>query len=621
MNNESFTLTGLAESAYKEYNILSKTFGENSEEESLKEAASISSPNTTNVVEESKLRVIQKNTLNDAAKYLSKTFGPMGSNTKIVTGKDYTAIDSSYSKDGLKVLSKIMNSGVIEASIISELENITRHVEKEVGDGTTSTVILTSLIFEKLIAIQKNYNIPPYQLIRKFEKVADDIKEEILSHKRDCTVEDIYNISMISTNGNEEVSNNIKKIYEDYGMDVELSVSLSTTENSMIKVFDGLTIKEGYASPAYITNLNSQVSEIHNARVYHFADPIDNDQMISWFKAIITNNIFEKIKAEEEPVPTVITCPRISNDMEATMKEITQFMFGYSNEEYIEVKPQLLIITNVVASDELIMDDIANLCGCKSIRKYIDPKILEKDQQDGIAPTIETVADFYGTCELVSADAKSTKFINPAHMRKENSDEFDDIYLSMVAFLENAIKEESDQKSSHDIMLLKKRLAALKSNMVEYLVGGITITDKEATKDLVEDAIKNCKSAATYGVGYAANYEGLRATHKLIHDNIGDSIESFILSAIYCSYVEISKLLYGTVSYSEKDINRAVFVSIEKGYPINISSGELSNGEVDEHVLGTIMLDIQILDTISKIVSIMVTCNQCLLQGTAINTY
>lgn len=91
------------------------------------------STNVNNVVSAETLRKIQSKTLNETKNYLANTFGPMGSNTKIIKGNNQETITSSYSKDGLKVLKNISNSGPIEASIIEELESITRAVEKEVG--------------------------------------------------------------------------------------------------------------------------------------------------------------------------------------------------------------------------------------------------------------------------------------------------------------------------------------------------------------------------------------------------------------------------------------------------------------------------------------------------------
>lgn len=126
-------------------------------EEALKGAIDVKlDQNRNNVVTEEKLRAVQKHILAETKEFLSKTFGPMGSNTKIITGEEIKSVQAIYSKDGAKVLSHIMNSNPLEASIVEELIEITRRVDKEVGDGTTSTVILSSLIFDGLINIQNN---------------------------------------------------------------------------------------------------------------------------------------------------------------------------------------------------------------------------------------------------------------------------------------------------------------------------------------------------------------------------------------------------------------------------------------------------------------------------------
>lgn len=591
-------------------------------------AAEFEVGNNTNVVSGEKLRKIQENTLNQTAGFLSKTFGPMGSNTKIVSGENIKNISSTYSKDGLKVLKAIINSNPIEASIVEELTEIARTVEKEVGDGTTSTVILSSLIFSKLMEIEKKYTIPPFQLIRRFESIVNEIKESIKNDSRECTLDDIYDISMISTNGNEEVSENIRKIYEEYGMNVDLSVGISNNQDSVVKAYDGLTVAEGYSDPVFVNNASNGTSEIHDASVYHFADPIDTMEMIAYFEAILDHNIYDRIQNDEKPIPTVITCPRISRDMSATLKQLAQHLYQYDNSGMSSAKPPILIVTNVVASDEVIMDDIANLCGCKSIRKYIDPKIKKRDQEEGKAPTVENVFEFAGKAEMVVADAKKTKFINPQHMHKINDDGTvteDPIYTMLVNFLIAEIENAKATASAGEVGTLKKRLSALKANMVEYLVGGVTISDRDATKDLVEDAIKNCKSAAEYGVGYAANFEALYHSYttfmKYYESSDNDSIDNDIRASILSAYYDITKILYGTVCSEEGTIKNAIEISLDHKTPYNICNGELTDTPNGGNVKCSIMLDIEVLDTISKIISIMVTCNQCLLQATTINKY
>ena len=578
--------------------------------------------NTSNVVTGSTLREIQNKTLEETAKFLEKTFGPMGSNTKIIKGNNQAEITSSYSKDGLKVLSNIINSAPIEASIVDELISVTRAVEKEVGDGTTSTVILSSLIFRNLIEIEKKFNIPPFQLCRSFQKVVDDIKENILTDGRECTIDDIYNISMISTNGNKEVSENIKNIYEKYGMNVELSVGISNSTDSLLKVYDGLTITEGMSDPVYINNKAENTCEIHDAHIYHFADPIDTMDQIVLFESIITHNIYEPIQNDESPIPTVITCPRLSADMSSILKRLAEQLYQFDNNNAQSAKPPILVITDVVASDEVIMDDIANLCGCKTIHKYIDAEVYKKDIENGIAPTVDTVMDFCGHAELVVSDIKKTKFINPDHMVEKENGEKDPMYTAMVNFLENEIAQEEGKESAKSLGLLKKRLSALKANMVDYLVGGVTISERDMTKDLVEDAIKNCKASALYGVGYAANFEGLKNSYLVCNKYKEGSIEEAIARCIFVAYCNITNILYGTVELNQNIVFKYTLHSIENGMPYDISNGYLpSLSEKSDNVLCSIKLDINILDTVSKIITMMATCNQCLLQSPHLNKY
>jgi chaperonin GroEL len=267
---------------------------------------SVQFSNKNNVVSGKKLREVQKKTLAETADFLAKTFGPMGSNTKMVGGKDAATIKSEYSKDGLKVLKHIMNSGPIEASIVEELIDITRHVEKEVGDGTTSTVILSSKIFDRLTKIEEKYHMPPFKLIKAFKTVVSTIEDHIRENGRDCTTQDMYDIAMISTNGNEEISDIIKQIYNDYGTDVDISLGISNTSDNQLKIYDGLLITEGFSDAAYINNPVKNTAEIPNAHIYYFKDPINTMDMIGYFESILKHNIYDPMELNTEYIPTVI---------------------------------------------------------------------------------------------------------------------------------------------------------------------------------------------------------------------------------------------------------------------------------------------------------------------------
>jgi hypothetical protein len=253
------------------------------------------------------------------------------------------------------------------------------------------------------------------------------------------------------------------------------------------------------------------------------------------------------------------------------------------------------------------------------IKKYIDPKIQKADQEKGEAPTLDTITDWCGTAELVSASATKTKFINPISMVTEG----DNTYEALLEFLKVEIKKaESDNEDHLSLHRLKKRLRCLEANMIEYLIGGISISDRDALKDLVEDAIKNCASAAEKGVGRAANFEGLLASYKELLETLIDtdkSVEDNIKYIIFRAYYNAAFTLYNSAVEEDK-VHNIIKKSLENESPFNVVD-LLDGNYVGNNVLCSIDTDIEILNAISKIVTLMVTSNQTLVQVPALNKY
>lgn len=572
-----------------------------------------------NVVSKHKLRRVQKEILNKLREYITATYGPLGSNTVIVTGNNKQTIQANYSKDGLKVVKNITFNMPLEMAIHSQIEDIARFVEHQVGDGTTSSIILSSYIFNGLSYLEESTQIPPRELVNRFIKITDNIKDRILKRKQECDLDKIYKIAMISTNGNKEVSNNIYNIYKEYGMDVSIDVSISNDTDSKIKIYDGLIINEGYSDPAYINNAIDNTADIHNAHVYYFRDPIDTGEMIAYMEQILIKNIFEPGQDNEDMIPTVIISPRISRDASGLLAKLITLLYNYNKDGMQSRKPPVLVITNISGTDEDITSDIAKLCRCKDIAKYIDPNIQEEAQKKGEAPTIDNVHEWYGECELVVADTDKTKFIRP----KAIVDKFDTTYDMLINFLKAEIKKSKEENADAlEIGRLKKRLRCLEANMVEYLIGGITVSDRDAVRDLVEDAVKNCASAAENGVGYAANFEGLLAATEAKKDNIYFDIDYSISKIIELAYRNAAIDLYKSV-VPEKQAEEYLEASLRNKRPFNVVdiSRRIDSENPGDDVLTSINTDVEILNAISKIVTIMVTANQALVQTPELNRY
>ena len=619
----------------------------------------------SNVVSKRTLREVQQWTLQKLKEAVEPSAGPFGSTTQILkidpnsVGQQNALMQATeYTKDGHTIISHVRFNKAIEDSLQKEITDLTRHIVKKVGDGTTSVTILSSLIFDELLKLDED-KYPPYLIIETFQKVVDDIKKIIKSNAREMTEDDAYDIAMICTNSNKRVANIISKIYQDYGKDVFIDVGASTGNEDVIKTYDGLTLDVGFSDTCYINkvaNSNKFVldpndienvhgeSIIKDANIYAFTDPIDTVEMQQLFDAIIYDNIIEPFKNMqtsknpkdfEKIIPTVIMAPKISLDMSSTFDEIVAFMHNF--DQNLEVKPPLLIITNINEINYETYSDIWRLAGCKPIKKYLDPEIQKKDIKDGKAPTPKTICkNFCGHADEVKSDSMKTSIVNPSDMfRKDEKGNFvldengerqySDAYVTQVSFLEQELQNAINNGEDYDVTgNLRRRVHALKANMVDYYVGGLTVTDRDSVRALTEDAVKNIRSAAKNGVGYGANFEGLRASLEYYESTLSnDDLTQNLAECILNAYNKISEILYSTVYYpgvssedKEEYVSNLVDKSLEKGSPMNFKTREFN-----ADVLCTIEQDIIILDTIAKIITIIFTTNQALTQTVAHNMY
>lgn len=562
----------------------------------------------SNIVPEHKVREIQKETLNIISNALCQSFGPKGSTTAIIKNIDKNGVNISveHTKDGHSIVKNISFINPIERSVQDLLTELTRYVVKEVGDGTTSAIILCKTVFDCLCNADLIIENSPSDTIKRINDVINTVSERILEKGRECTLDDIYNIALISTNNNEEISSIIRNIYEKFGMDVFIDVGISNEVDNIIKEYDGMTLDTGFTDVCFVNDKSTNSSHIRNPKVYCFDDPIDTPEMLDMCKTIIDNNIVRAYRPNSmyEPIPTVIFCRKISSDTASYFQKIVQMM------NQIEDIP-LLIVSDI--HQDYLYEDISKMCGAPFIKKYLNPDLQKADQEAGLAPTVENITDFCGSAELIQADQVKTKIIRPSKMFNEDGT-YSDEYNNMLTYLQTQVdKAINENDGIEQVARTKRRLNSFKGNMVDFLIGGLTISDRTNLKGSVEDAVLNCRSAAINGVGYGANYMAFSTLNemKLESKYSGD----LVVDILYNAYKNLISILYSK-SYDINDIDTIITESIENKCPLNIRTNEY-----DGKVLSSIKSDTVILETINKILTLMFTTNQYLVQTPAHNIY
>lgn len=588
----------------------------------------------SNIVPKNVLREVQLETIERIANALANSYGPSGSTTLIRKGDDVKGSGvTAYTKDGHSILGAIKFNKPIEMSILDDLKDITRNTVKTVGDGTTSAVILSYEIFRALNEIISDHaNFTEKAVVAELQKVVKDITTIIENSKQKPTIDKIYQIALTSTDGNEEVANSIREIYEQFGLGVYIDVGISNTTNHMVKTYEGLTIDGGYFNPCFINRAKDAVSELQNPNIYIFEDPIDNNYTLNLCYKIVEQNLIAPLtkyntlvqqgnQAEADAVianelkATAIITPTFGRDIRSQMDSIIDMM----SSSKIEQRAPLTIITGMTDVDRLA--DLATMTGAKTIKKYVDPEVQKSDVEKGIAPTLDNVAtEFGGKAELLVADTKTTKVINPELMfvnNEEGKRVFSSEYNNLLASLEAQLAQlDTVKESATEVNVLRRRIQSLKCNMVDYLIGGVSYTDRDALKDAVEDAVLNCRSAAKEGIGYAANFEGLRAAHEVaeVTSNLSP-IREAVSNAVYKAYANtVARIYVDYMAVEDIDQDDLIKTLIERNKPIDVTGN-------DREVLSSIKTDPTTLQAIVDIVGLMFKTNQFLCPIPDMNTY
>ena len=568
----------------------------------------------SNVVKGDKLKEIQGEVLQFSEDTLIPSYGPNGSNTIISNENQLTR----YTKDGKTIYDNVKVYGDIETKTLDDIREITRKITSSegVGDGTTTAIILANRIFKYLRDECQSENKAPYDIIRDIKEAVENISKRIRSTGRELTLDDVYHIAYISTNGDVKFSNKIKELYEKHGLHAYVSVEASSTDKTYIREYNGMTLDTGYMDPSFVNAANAKFIA-DKPRIYGFIDPVNTPEQVRLFDQIISDNIFLPLQERKQPIPTVIICRSITKDVSQYLSDIITKLSSIKD---IYAKWPICIVTNIYQYDKF--DDIMRLTGAKPIKKYMDPKQLKIQQEQGHAPTLETVAkNFFGSCDRVEIDNYKTSIINPYMMYDYEKGEYSTTYKNLINTLETQLQTAIDEDEGiNTIGNLKRRIQSLKSNLVEYYIGGITVADRNYYKDLAEDAVLNIRSAAKYGVGLASGLEGYFASRSLFESEASSYI-SYVYNVIMNAYRDAIRILYGTCGVTDEETDHfldELYQLYTEGRKVGY---DLRTNEYSKTLYSSIESDPVILDAISKIMTILYTSNQYLCSEVAYNNY
>jgi len=355
------------------------------------------------------------------------TLGPRCSNVII----DHSTFSPFITNDGVTIASNIESDDPVINTILELAKEASIKTNENVGDGTTTTLVLLQSIFNNGLTFIKN-GINPIVLKKELDTSLDKIINIIKEKEYRLDNKNIRNLVSVSAN-DKEIGKIISDAYFMIGNKEGIKVYEGNEFETKVNYLKGYTFDTNIASPYFF--LNNKEIILNDARLLLIEDDINNIELL----ADVINHVIE----ENQNLIVIAKdySDKLINDIIALNMELDKKIYLLKSIEYGNREKEFY-------------DDLKDITGSK---------ILKNDNIIGLSDL--------GKIKNITINKEYTKieFITNKKIK------------SKVEELEKNINEDYEYYS--------KRINMLKKGIVNILVGAPTVTERREKKMRFDDAL------------------------------------------------------------------------------------------------------------------------------------
>lgn len=421
--------------------------------------------------------------VNELADMVASTMGPGGS-TVFINRMGHPHL----TKDGVTVAKHCEASSPIAELGMSFLQGAAQASVDKAGDGTTTTTILARDMIVTSLNYTQNKSVNKHQIARHMINYAKEAVSMVKAMSRPVTLEDdlMKSIAMISTNGDEEMSETVIKVLQQVGPKPE-AVSLILDDN-----------------------IEKDVINFHKG--FQIKGRIDAGIIQSYRRRQLA-------PTRETGVCAIYTCDLVDQEIALT-SEVYRLI-----EQDVQKGNAILIIGKEFTKD--FKSGITNLSKRHPVG-YVTPNLhgakfvgfLNDIHDLGEGVDVDQINNESGiqTGTWVRAEAGSTTVFKDRmiinNFVKENTEVHEKIIEGVKELIESST-------NAHDRAMLKERLAILTSGMAEIRITGLDEQDRIEREDRFDDCIRACCTAVADGVVVGGGVNFARISRKFNEEIIG----------------------------------------------------------------------------------------------------
>ena len=460
---------------------------------------------------------------------VKKTLGPRGSNAII----DHSLFSPFITNDGVTIAKNIESEDEKVNTILTLAKEASIKTDEEVGDGTTTTLVLLESIFkEGLEKIREGKN--PHQLKKELDEGTKKIIAKIKEEARIPTLEDYYRVASISAS-DEEIGALISKVYLKLNSKGSLKIEESNEKETYVKYVNGYTFDTILASPYF---LKEEIT-YNNPYILVINKEIREIEEISE----VINFIIDKKN------PAIILAQEYNEEV---INQILSLNFNKIT------NVTLLKIPEYGTHQIDILNDLEVITDTKIVKITDEVKLNNLGKGNKVIINKEYVNIFY--------DKESKKLENYLNQLKKNA---------------------SEEKDSYELDFLNNRIAKLTNGKAIIYVGASTPTEAREKKMRFEDALHALENTSE-GIVPGSGLILLKISDKTITKNDGDEILKKSLEKPFYQILENIGLKTNEVYDKIKESNyELIYNVLEEKYekvtttkvidPVNVITSALEN--------------------------------------------
>jgi len=388
------------------------------------------------------------------ADVVSVTLGPKGRNVGIQASWGAPTITN----DGNTIVKDIELKDQYANMGISMGKEVASKMKEKCGDGTTTSILLLRALVQngvKNIASGSS----PIALKRGMEKAMEAVIKELegmsIAIKED---QEILNIAVASSSGNQEIGGMIAHAIKKVGKSSVITIEEGKTTETQIEVVEGMQFDRGYLSPYFCTNAELLTAEMHDVRILITDKKISSVQEILPILQTIATSAQELLiiadDLEGDALSTLVV-----NKLRGTLKVCAVKAPGFGDRR------------------KAMLQDIAILTGATLVSE--ETGMYLKDAQ----------ASVLGRAEKIVVTKEKTTIIGGKGKSKDIQARVKQIEAEMAA-----------TTSSYDKEKLEERKAKLGGGVAVIRVGAPTEPEMKQKKQIFEDSLNSTRAAIEEGI-------------------------------------------------------------------------------------------------------------------------